>query len=190
MGISKGADLALSMASFLQGVSAVACLNGCNANVQSQFHYRGSTMPGLGLCTDRIIIRESGVLNVRGCYEDPQAPENQACVVPVERASACFLFVVAKDDQVWDSEVYAREVEKQLLSHGRSHPKILTLPGAGHLLEPPYFPSCPASFLKFVGTSVEWGGRVGGPRHCAGEMLVPDQGVLPGEIGQGDMEAA
>ncbi|KAJ8391814.1 hypothetical protein AAFF_G00085860 [Aldrovandia affinis] len=143
MGVSKGADLALSMASFLQGVSAVACLNGCNANVQSKLHYRGSTLPGLGLCADRIIIRDSGVLNVRGCYDDPQAPENRACL----------------DDQVWDSEVYAREVEKQLLSHGRSQPEILALPGAGHLLEPPYFPSCPASFHKFVGTSVEWGGE-------------------------------
>ncbi|KAG7465877.1 hypothetical protein MATL_G00158580 [Megalops atlanticus] len=159
MGTSKGADLCLSMASFLEGISAVVCVNGCNANLQSLLHFRGSTMPGLGLSADRIIIRDSGVLNVRGCYDNPWDPENQACVIPIERASARLLFVVAKDDQVWDSEIYAREAEKQLLSHGKTRPEILALPGAGHLLEPPYFPSCPASYHKFVGTAVEWGGE-------------------------------
>ncbi|KAJ8333346.1 hypothetical protein SKAU_G00422420 [Synaphobranchus kaupii] len=134
MGISKGADLSLSMASFLEGVSAVVSVNGCNANLQCPLHYRGVSMPGLGLC------------------------ENAACLVPVERAAARFLFVIAQDDQVWDAELYARQAEEQLVSHGRMRPEILLLPGAGHLLEPPYFPSCPASYHKFVGTSVEWGG--------------------------------
>ncbi|KAJ8403757.1 hypothetical protein AAFF_G00346250 [Aldrovandia affinis] len=154
MGMSEGADLALSIASFLQGVSAVACLNG---NMLSQLHYRGSTMPGLGLCSDRIIIRESGVLNVCGCWDNPQAPKNQECVVPVDRASACFLLVVARDDQLWESEEYAQEIEKHLLSHGWSRPEILALPGAGHLLEPLYFPFCPTSLLKIAGIPVEWG---------------------------------
>ncbi|XP_061075687.1 acyl-coenzyme A thioesterase 5-like [Conger conger] len=158
MGISKGADLALSMASFLPGVRAVVSVNGCNANLQCPLHYGELTLQGLGLDAERIVIRESGVLNVRHCYHDPRAPENAACLIPIERASARFLFVIAQDDQVWDAEVYARQAEEQLLSHGRSRPEILLLPGAGHLLEPPYFPSCSASFHKFVGTSVEWGG--------------------------------
>ncbi|KAI1895012.1 hypothetical protein AGOR_G00101870 [Albula goreensis] len=159
MGTSKGADLSLSMASFLKGVTAVVCVNGCNANLQAPLHYRGTSMPGLGLSADRITIRDSGVLNVRDCYDDPRAPENQACVVPVHRANARFLFVVAKDDQVWDSEVYAQEVKRQLQEHGKPPPEILPLPGAGHLLEPPYFPSCPASYHKFVGAALEWGGQ-------------------------------
>ncbi|KAJ8287362.1 hypothetical protein COCON_G00000210 [Conger conger] len=110
MGISKGADLALSMASFLPGVRAVVSVNGCNANLQCPLHYGELTLQGLGLDAERIVIRESGVLN---------------------RASARFLFVIAQDDQVWDAEVYARQAEEQLLSHGRSRPEILLLPGPG-----------------------------------------------------------
>ncbi|KAJ8289413.1 hypothetical protein GJAV_G00001030 [Gymnothorax javanicus] len=159
MGVSKGADLSLSMASFLSGVSAVVSVNGCNVNLQCPLHYRGTTLAGLGLSVENITIRPSGILNVRGCYHDPRAPENAACLIPIERASARFLFVIAQDDQVWDAEAYARQAEEQLLAHGRPCPEILLLPGAGHLLEPPYFPSCPASFHKFVGTSIEWGGE-------------------------------
>ncbi|KAG5855878.1 hypothetical protein ANANG_G00001560 [Anguilla anguilla] len=159
MGISKGADLSLSMASFLEGVSAVVSVNGCNANLQCPLHYRGMSMPGLGLSIDRVVIRDNGVLNVRDCYHDPRAPENAACLVPIERAAARFLFAIAQDDQVWEAERYARQAEEQLLAHGRPRPEILLLPGAGHLLEPPFFPSCSVSYHKFAGTSLEWGGQ-------------------------------
>ena len=167
MGISKGADLSLSMASFLPGIRAVVSVNGCNANLQCPLHYRGLTLQGLGLDVERIVIRQSGVLNVRSCYDDPRAPQNAACLVPIERASARFLFVIAQDDQVWDAELYARQAAEQLVANGRDAPEILLLPGAGHLLEPPYFPSCTASFHKFVGTSVEWGGDP--ESHSAGQ---------------------
>ncbi|KAJ8375856.1 hypothetical protein SKAU_G00064360 [Synaphobranchus kaupii] len=159
MGISKGADLSLSMASFLEGVSAVVSVNGCNANLLCPLHYRGSSMPALGLSRNRVIMRDSGVFNVRGCNNDPLALENAACLVPIEQAAARFLFVIGQDDQVWDSELYARQMEEQLVSNGKMRPEMLLLPGAGHLLEPPYFPFCPASYDKFAGTYLEWGGN-------------------------------
>ncbi|MBN3285339.1 ACOT2 thioesterase, partial [Polyodon spathula] len=162
LGISKGADLALSMASFLPGVSAVVSVAGCNANFMTPLQCGGSTLlPGLGMCLERVRVDEAlgGVLDFSDCYEDPRDPSLQGCVVPIERASARFLFLVGEDDQNWPSTLYAMEAAQRLGAHGRAPPEVVIFPGAGHLLEPPYFPHCRASFHKLVGAPLLWGGQ-------------------------------
>ncbi|KAG2457610.1 ACOT2 thioesterase, partial [Polypterus senegalus] len=159
MGLSKGADLALSMATFLHGISAVVSVSGCNSNSIAPLHYKGVVVPGLGMSLDQARADEFGVLDFSDCYEDPRENRNQACVVPIERSSAHFLFVVAEDDQNWKSSFYAQEAVKRLNMHGRAPPELLSLPGAGHLLEPPYFPHCRSSFHKIVGAPLLWGGE-------------------------------
>ncbi|MGH0185617.1 UNVERIFIED_CONTAM: hypothetical protein FKN15_018511 [Acipenser sinensis] len=162
VGISKGADLALSVASFLPGVSAVVSVAGCNANFMTPLQCGWSTLlPGLGMCLERVQVDEAlgGVLDLSDCYEDPRDPSLQGFVVPIERASARFLFLVGEDDQNWPSTLYAAEAARRLGTHGRAPPEVMSFPGAGHLLEPPYFPHCRASFHKLVGAPLLWGGQ-------------------------------
>lgn len=47
IGVSKGADLALSLATFIPEVKASVWINGCNANVQASLHLHDRTIPGL-----------------------------------------------------------------------------------------------------------------------------------------------
>ncbi|MBN3324741.1 ACOT2 thioesterase, partial [Atractosteus spatula] len=159
LGNSKGADLALSMASFLSGISAVVSVSGCNANFMSQLHYKGTTLPALMFSSEKIKVDQaSGIWNLFEGYEDPCDPGCQA-LVPIERATARFLFIVGENDQLWNASLYASEAAKRLISHGKERPEILSFPGTGHLIEPPYFPHCHSSFHKVVNAPVLWGGQ-------------------------------
>ncbi|XP_056266620.1 acyl-coenzyme A thioesterase 5-like [Pseudoliparis swirei] len=104
--MSKSADLALSIASFLSGVAATVWINGCCSNVMLPLHFRGKQLlPGLRLDVDKLIPPkdESGAADGRKVLRDPLAEENQAALVPVERAECVFLFAAAATDHNWDS---------------------------------------------------------------------------------------
>ncbi|XP_058423276.1 acyl-coenzyme A thioesterase 1-like isoform X2 [Diceros bicornis minor] len=57
LGISKGGDLCLSMASFLKGITAAVIINGSVANVGGALHYKGETLPPVGVNPERIKVR-------------------------------------------------------------------------------------------------------------------------------------
>nr|XP_045011454.1 acyl-coenzyme A thioesterase 1-like isoform X2 [Jaculus jaculus] len=54
LGISKGGELCLSMASFLKGITAAVIINGSVANIGGTLHYKDETLPPLGFSRDRI----------------------------------------------------------------------------------------------------------------------------------------
>ncbi|XP_066550801.1 acyl-coenzyme A thioesterase 1 isoform X2 [Amia ocellicauda] len=169
LGVSKGADLALSMASFLDGVAAVVSIAGCNANFQSTLRFKGAELPALMVVIENLKTDPStGACFFTECYEDPRDPACRA-VIPIERAGARFLFVGGEDDCIWNTCMYTREAEKRLVSHGKDRPEILRLPGTGHLVEPPYFPLCQVSFHKPVNMNLVWGGEV--EAHAAGQEM-------------------
>ncbi|XP_076407164.1 acyl-coenzyme A thioesterase 5-like isoform X3 [Peromyscus maniculatus bairdii] len=57
LGTSKGAQLCLSMASFLKGITAAVIINGCMANVAGTLYYKDETLPPLGSNLNRIRVR-------------------------------------------------------------------------------------------------------------------------------------
>ncbi|XP_061099463.1 acyl-coenzyme A thioesterase 1-like [Conger conger] len=154
LSISKSGDLALSMASFLTGVSATVCVNGCNANVLAPLHYRGMVIPPLLANLNRAMATESGVLDVSNCLLDPMAPENQGSLIPIERAKCTFLFAVSGDDRNWKSCFYAEQMMKRLKDHGKHDSELVVYPKAGHFLEVPYMPHCATGMHAAVGNAV------------------------------------
>ncbi|XP_035279578.1 putative acyl-coenzyme A thioesterase 6 isoform X3 [Anguilla anguilla] len=142
LSISKSGDLALSMASFLSGVSATVCVNGCSANIMVPLHYRDMVIPPLLTDLNKVRTTESGVLDISDVLPDPMAPENQACLIPIERANCKFLFAVSGDDGNWKSCYYAEQMTKRLKDHGKDNPEVVVYPKAGHFLEVPYMPHC------------------------------------------------
>lgn len=160
LGISKGGDLCLSMASFLKGITAAVIINGSVANVGGALHYKRETLlPPLGSDRNRIKVTKDGFADILDVLNSPLEGPDQKSLIPMERADCAFLFLVGQDDHNWKSEFYANEASKRLQAHGKDKPQIICYPGAGHYIEPPYFPMCRASLHTLVGSPTIWGGE-------------------------------
>ncbi|XP_023039145.1 acyl-coenzyme A thioesterase 1 isoform X1 [Piliocolobus tephrosceles] len=159
LGFSKGGELCLSMASFLKGITAAVIINGSVANVGGTLHYKGETLPPVGVNRNRIKVTKDGYADIVDILNSPLEGPDQKSFIPVERAESTFLFLVGQDDHNWKSEFYANEACKRLQAHGRRKPQIICYAGAGHYIEPPYFPLCRASLHVLVGSPVIFGGE-------------------------------
>ncbi|XP_038129512.1 acyl-coenzyme A thioesterase 1-like [Cyprinodon tularosa] len=166
---SKGGDIALSLAAFVQGVEAVLWINGCSANVGIPLYYKNrQILSPLMFNFSKVIPTESGANIIKYAVEDPLAEENEGSVVPIERANGHFLFVASEDDLNWDSKGYLDDMVERLKRHGKKNFESITYPAAGHLLEPPYGPHCPSALHGMLRFPVVWGGE---PKaHAAAEL--------------------
>ncbi|XP_078515789.1 acyl-coenzyme A thioesterase 2, mitochondrial-like isoform X2 [Lissotriton helveticus] len=161
LGHSKGGDLVLSMASLLKGITATATINGAITTVGAALHYKDLVLAPIGIEGKRITLPQPGIANIVNCLDDPLAPENRKSLIPVEKAEGKFLFIVGEDDQNWKSEFMANAAANIVQAHGKERPEVVVYPGAGHYIEPPYFPMCAASMHLLVGMPVVWGGEPG-----------------------------
>ncbi|XP_067413976.1 acyl-coenzyme A thioesterase 1-like [Emydura macquarii macquarii] len=159
LGISKGGDLCISMASFLKGITATVTINGSVANVGAVLRYKDITIPPLGFSQKRIKIDKSGIADIVDVLNNPLEGPDRQSFIPLENAEGHFLFIVGKDDHNWKSEFFAIEASNRLQAHGKEKPEIVCYPGAGHYIEPPFFPMCSASMHLLVGSPVIWGGE-------------------------------
>ncbi|XP_076053242.1 acyl-coenzyme A thioesterase 5-like isoform X4 [Oratosquilla oratoria] len=158
IGVSKGGDLALSMATYIPKVKASVWINGCNANVQAAFRLHGSIIPGLQFDLADVEVRDDGVVNVADCmYHPDDFPET---IIPIEKANAEFLFLVGLDDQNWRSEIYADMASERLKKAGKANYEVLKYMGGGHLIEPPFSPVSNASYHKLVRMPILTGGKL------------------------------
>ncbi|NXU57215.1 ACOT1 thioesterase, partial [Turnix velox] len=168
LGHSKGGDLCISMASFLKGITATALINGSVANVGTVVCYKDITIPPLGANLKRVKKDKSGVADISDVLNNPLEGPDQQSFIPLEKAECHFLFIVGKDDRNWKSEFFAVEGSKRLQAHGKEKPEIVCYPGAGHYIEPPFFPMCAASMHLLIGYPVVWGGE---PKaHCEAQV--------------------
>ncbi|XP_036437895.1 acyl-coenzyme A thioesterase 5-like isoform X1 [Colossoma macropomum] len=159
LSISKGAELALSMASFLPNIRATVCINGCNANVLFPLHYKDMVIPPLTFSAKNLDTTKPGILDVRDVLDDPMVKENFATVM-IERASCRFLFIVSEDDRNWNSAYYAEQACNILKEHGKTNYEVVSYPKAGHFLEVPYMPHHPSGVHPAVGKVVAFGGEM------------------------------
>lgn len=159
LGLSKGADLALSMATFLPGIKAAVSISGIGFNSFIPLRGDGFTLPPHPYDLGRIKTSdESGLIDVSDVLDDHRDPATWDCRIPVERSLAKFLFLSGLDDMNWKSDLYCRDAVQRLQQYGREV-EFCSYSGAGHLLEPPYLPLCQASIHKVLGIFVHWGGQ-------------------------------
>uniref|UniRef100_A0A3Q0S8N2 Acyl-coenzyme A thioesterase 1-like n=1 Tax=Amphilophus citrinellus TaxID=61819 RepID=A0A3Q0S8N2_AMPCI len=187
---SKGADIALSLAAFVPGVKAVVWINGSSANVGIPLYYKKrQILSPLMLDFSKVIPTESGANLIKHALENPLAEGKTGTLIPIERASARFLFAAAEDDLNWDSKAYMEEMVKRLKRHGKENFESVLYPKAGHLLEPPYGPFCPSALHGMLNFSVVWGGE---PKaHAAAEFHLwkKIQEFLTTHLSCGDVQA-
>nr|XP_046229577.1 acyl-coenzyme A thioesterase 1 [Scatophagus argus]XP_046229578.1 acyl-coenzyme A thioesterase 1 [Scatophagus argus] len=166
--ISHSGGLALLMSSFLSGISATVCINGCNGNTVIPLRYKDLVIPPLSPVMKNIKMTASGLADIRDALPDPLLEKNRASVIPIERASCQFLFAVAGDDRNWNSAFFAKQAAATLRNHGKESFEVVTYPKAGHFLEVPHMPYCPSGFHAAVGCNVVFGGE---PKtHCDAQL--------------------
>ncbi|NXQ83802.1 ACOT5 thioesterase, partial [Nyctibius grandis] len=145
LGYSKGADLCLAMAVFLKNITAVASLGGPVANTIFPLCYKDKTIPPLPVDEQQVKVIDSNLLDYSEAFIDPfYAPGNRS-LIPLEKAEAQLLFVVGQDDRIFKSEYHATEACKLLQAQGKENFQILSYPGTGHWIDPPFFPLHPTA---------------------------------------------
>ncbi|XP_037359582.1 peroxisomal succinyl-coenzyme A thioesterase [Talpa occidentalis] len=159
LGISLGADICLSMASFMKNISAIVSINGSGFSASRPIHYKQTSIPPLGHDVRRVKIAFSGLLDILDMRNDIVGGCENPCMIPMEKAQGPILFIAGQDDHNWRSELYTQKASERLQAHGKEKPQIISYPGAGHYIEPPYFPFCPASVHKLLDQRVIWGGE-------------------------------
>ncbi|XP_012511688.1 PREDICTED: acyl-coenzyme A thioesterase 4 [Propithecus coquereli] len=159
LGSSLGANICLSMASFLKNVSATVSINGSVFSGNRGIHYKQTSIPPLCHDLRRTKVAFSGLLDIVDIHNDTFGGCENPSMIPIEKAQGPILFIVGQDDHNWRSELYAQGASERLQAHGKEKPQIICYPGTGHYIEPPYFPMCPASFHILLNKPVIWGGE-------------------------------
>lgn len=147
------------MASFLKNISATVSINGSGFSGNKAIHYKETCIPPLGCDLRRIKVAFSGLLDIVDIRNDIVGGYENPSMIPLEKAQGPILFIVGQDDHNWRSELYAQIASERLQAHGKEKPQIISYPGTGHYIEPPYFPWCPASLHKTLEKPVIWGGE-------------------------------
>uniref|UniRef100_A0A8D1LRP6 Bile acid-CoA:amino acid N-acyltransferase n=1 Tax=Sus scrofa TaxID=9823 RepID=A0A8D1LRP6_PIG len=156
--VSKGAEIGLAMACYLKQVVATVCINGRNAIFEVPLRYRDLVLTPIPSFLERMEVNASGAVRLRHCMGDPRDELNQQSVLPIEKSQGQILFIIGEDDECLNSRDYAEQALDQLQSHGRSDGRMLLYPGAGHLIEPPYWPMCYGSWTRGLFRPLLWGG--------------------------------
>ncbi|XP_037607495.1 acyl-coenzyme A thioesterase 1 [Sebastes umbrosus] len=159
LSLSHSGGLALAMSSFLSGISATVCINACNANTVIPLHYKDLVIPPLPPVIENVKFTDSGLVDIRDALPDPSLEKNRSSLIPIERASCHFLFVVSEDDHNWNSAFFAKQAAATLRNNGKESFMVVSYPKAGHFLEVPHMPYCPSGFHGAVGTNVLFGGE-------------------------------
>lgn len=148
------------MASFLKNISATVSINGSAFSGNRHIHYQQTLIPPLGHDLRRAKVTFSGILDIVDIRNDLVGGCENPSMIPIEQAKGPILFIAGQDDHCWRSELYALVASERLQARGKERPQVISYPGAGHYIEPPYFPMCPASLHKLVNRAVHWGGEV------------------------------
>uniref|UniRef100_A0AAY4ENL0 Uncharacterized protein n=1 Tax=Denticeps clupeoides TaxID=299321 RepID=A0AAY4ENL0_9TELE len=133
----------------------------------------------LGACVTLTLVAHSKVVQPQCCVSI-----NGSHVLPVDQkhisGSVCVqvgsikcpvLLVVGEDDQSWATLESAEDMTEMMSKAGNDHLlTVLSYPGAGHLIEPPYTPHFRFSNFTFQGSNQKvvllWGGHTEPHAHA------------------------
>ncbi|XP_050687594.1 acyl-coenzyme A thioesterase 6-like isoform X3 [Eriocheir sinensis] len=157
LGLSKGGELGLSLATFIPEVTAAVSINGCISNSMVKLNLHSRAIPGLKYDIEKVELK-NGIGDWSEVWNNPMDyPET---IIPIEKANANFLFLVSCDDKNWKSEMYADIAVKHLEKAGRQNYQVHKYPEAGHLIEPPFSPFNWAIYHRVLRGNIFVGGTL------------------------------
>ncbi|XP_004638147.1 bile acid-CoA:amino acid N-acyltransferase [Octodon degus] len=157
--VCKGAEIGLSMAIHLKQITAAVLINGPNFVISAPQIYHGQVIQPAVCAIEYKHINAMGLAEFYQVYTENKN-ENSQFFLPIEKAQGHFLFIVGEEDKNLNSKVHAAQATEQLRRNGKKNWMLLSYPGAGHLIEPPYSPLCCASRIPYVVPAIHWGGEV------------------------------
>jgi len=166
VGVSKGGDLVLSMAAYVEKVKASVVINGCVSNLEAKFRlHNGESIPPLRFNLGKITLMTNGALDTVDFIEDPL--DHPETLLPVELIPGHVLWVVGEDDRNMHSGRFA-DIALSRCEGVNDRLEVVRYPGAGHLIEPPFVPFCEMSYHKVIGRAMLWGGDA--KAHCDAQV--------------------
>ncbi|KAL4238877.1 hypothetical protein ACF0H5_003584 [Mactra antiquata] len=152
VGVSKGGDIALIMSAYSPKIRAVININGCTFNATFPLKYSGGDITEIPLQYDKVEYVD-GKFIMKNCFEFTSDD-----ITPVWNHGAKVLNILGEDDMCSPGECIT--LLKKIYPKDKTNDCIvLTYPGAGHLIEPPYAPLCHASYQKAYDMYFIWGGK-------------------------------
>uniref|UniRef100_A0A0K8RXN1 Bile acid-CoA:amino acid N-acyltransferase-like n=1 Tax=Crotalus horridus TaxID=35024 RepID=A0A0K8RXN1_CROHD len=106
IGLSKEAEIALAMSTFLKEVVASVCINGPTI-LSTPLHFHDVSIPGASYPSEKILINEMGLATIFDCVGHPLDEKYEVSTIPVEKAQGHILFVVGEADQSFNSRAFA-----------------------------------------------------------------------------------
>ncbi|XP_059956449.1 bile acid-CoA:amino acid N-acyltransferase-like, partial [Mesoplodon densirostris] len=158
--MSKTAETGLSMAIHLKQVTAAALINGPNFILDIPQVYHGHINQLWPFSPHSLSISTLGLVELQHIFEAIRAEASETFFLPIEKPQGHFLFIVGEKDMNVNSKVYAEQATEQLRRRGKNDWTLLSYPGVGHLMEPPYSPLCCASRISNLHLFMHWGGEV------------------------------
>ncbi|XP_034276119.2 bile acid-CoA:amino acid N-acyltransferase isoform X2 [Pantherophis guttatus] len=160
IGLSKGAEVALAMGTFLEEIAAAVCINGATSMNGAPLHFRDINIPAVPYSADAILINEVGLMSSVNVMGDPLDSVHEVSAIPVEKAQGHILLVVGEADQSLNSKMFAEVALGRAKKYGRTNCILLPYPGAGHMIEPPGSPICFISSIRGSPIPTVWGGEM------------------------------
>lgn len=161
MGVSKGAEISLMMAVHRKDiVKAIVPISTSHVISAVPFKLSGQ-LTGVYYDTTKAKMTADGAITFRGCVPVQELDKlDPSAIIPVEKINCPMLVICGEDDESVLASEIAHEIFKCMTSHGKSALcSVLSYPGTGHLIEPPFAPHCYASYHKTLKTTFAWGGN-------------------------------
>lgn len=168
MGVSKGAEIALMMAVHRKDVvKAIVPVSTSLVISATAFKLRGQ-LTGVYFDATKSKLTADGAFTFRDCIPVHELDKlDPSAIIPVEKIDCPMLIICGDDDQDVSAVEMAQEIHARMNSHGKSALcSVLSYPGTGHLIEPPFAPHCYASYHKGFKTTFAWGGNAKDHSHA------------------------
>ena len=157
--ICKGADIALALASLRPEISAVVAIGTAHGISNCSLSYRGKMLKSIPLQEERVYKDKDGAFVSKHCYD----VFSDDVGTPVENIQGKVLLVLGEDDQCINAVAHKNKILERSARHGKEI-QVLSYPGAGHLILPPYTPLCDMSLHNRM--YIAWGGEAAAHAHA------------------------
>ena len=161
MGVSKGSEITLMMAAHRKDiVKAIVPISPSLVISASPFKVSGQ-LTGFYHDYTKAKMTAHGAINLSDCVP-VQGLDNldPSAIIPVEKIDCPIMVICGEDDESISASEMAQEILKRVTLNGKNALcSVLSYPGTGHLIEPPFAPHCYASYHKLLKTTFAWGGN-------------------------------
>lgn len=168
--ICYGSWIAIVMASLqMKAIKTVVAISPLVHANPSPFQYKGKVSEVIPFENSKKITTEEGCIwrYALPTITDYNTPVSKyPPITPVENISCPVLLVRGTEDLNVNADFSVNLIREGLKKHGKENLcSVLSYPGAGHLIEPPYTPHCYASYVKNMGKwsgdyYIVWGGEM------------------------------